>query len=175
MTAPPAGKISFARDTWQGSSGTTPHILRFPLLFTFIVPLRSRLHICPPLDTHPTTSSLSSNEIFWQEANINIDALTDIVATHMRSPCQPPTAMTYGAYARLFVFILENDVRVVGRLVLPVREHLKTEAEVSAMVFARSVSLAASFRFLHELTASESVSLRSSHFHSCPQSVPLLQ
>lgn len=43
-----------------------------------------------------------------------------------------------GAYARVFLFTLENDQQVVGRVVLPVRETAKTEAEVASMILVRA-------------------------------------
>jgi hypothetical protein len=45
--------------------------------------------------------------------------------------------MNNGAYARVFLFALEDGQKIVGRLVLPVRETVKTEAEVGAMELVR--------------------------------------
>ena len=45
--------------------------------------------------------------------------------------------MDDGAYARVFLFSLENDMQVVARVILPVRESLKTEAEVVTMEVVR--------------------------------------
>lgn len=96
-------------------------------------------------------SYLSADEEFWQNANIDLDALSSIVAAHMQSPCKQRDTMEAGAYARVFLFILENGLRVIVRLILPVREHLKTEAEVSAMIFARSTLHATCFIFCAKL------------------------
>jgi hypothetical protein len=46
-----------------------------------------------------------------------------------------------GAYARVFLFTLEDDKQVVGRVVLPVRETVKTEAEVASMILVRGTIL----------------------------------
>ena len=45
--------------------------------------------------------------------------------------------MDDGAYARAFLFSLENNMQVVARVILPVRESLKTEAEVVTMEVVR--------------------------------------
>jgi hypothetical protein len=45
--------------------------------------------------------------------------------------------MDGGAYARVYLFTLEDDQKVVGRVVLPVRESVRTEAEVAAMELLR--------------------------------------
>jgi hypothetical protein len=40
-------------------------------------------------------------------------------------------------HMRRYLFILENDFQAVGRVVYPVRETVKTEAEVAAMTLVR--------------------------------------
>jgi len=45
--------------------------------------------------------------------------------------------MDDGAFARVFLFMLENGMQVVARIILPVRESVKTEAEVAAMELVR--------------------------------------
>jgi hypothetical protein len=60
----------------------------------------------------------------------NLTALRDIVSV----PCRHHTPIGSAAYARVFLFTLEEDHKVVGRVVLPVRETVKTETEVASMV-----------------------------------------
>ena len=68
-------------------------------------------------------------------------AFHDIVSAHFRAGCRQCVRMDDGAYARVFLFTLENDKKVVGRVVLPVRESIKTEAEVAAMELVRGAVL----------------------------------
>jgi hypothetical protein len=81
--------------------------------------------------------NLSADESLWRAANANLMALQDIVSAHFRSPCRNHAPMGGGAYARVFLFTLEDDQQVVGRVVLPVRETVKTEAEVASMILVR--------------------------------------
>ena len=41
------------------------------------------------------------------------------------------------AFARVFLFMLENGMQVIARIILPVRESVKMEAEVAAMELVR--------------------------------------
>ena len=45
--------------------------------------------------------------------------------------------MDDGTFARVFLFTLENGMQVIARILLPVRESVKTEAEVAAMELLR--------------------------------------
>ena len=45
--------------------------------------------------------------------------------------------MNDGAYARAFLFSLVTGTQVVGRVILPVRESIKTGAEVTIMELVR--------------------------------------
>lgn len=73
----------------------------------------------------------------WLAAKVNMAALQKIVASHFRSKCHDYTRLDEGAYARAFVFQLENGMQVVGRVVLPIRESVKTEAEMAVMELVR--------------------------------------
>jgi len=48
--------------------------------------------------------------------------------------------MNDGAYARAFLFSLTTGTQVVGRVILPVRQSIKTEAEVTVMELVRGKS-----------------------------------
>jgi hypothetical protein len=72
-----------------------------------------------------------------EEADINLDAFERIVADHFRAAICHRFLMNGGSYARVFLFTLENNFQAVGRVVLPIREVVKTEAEVAAMEMVR--------------------------------------
>ena len=69
--------------------------------------------------------------------NVDMATLQQIVCAHFHSECLCHTHMDDGAYARVFLFSLENSMQVVARVILPVRESLKTEAEVVTMEVVR--------------------------------------
>jgi hypothetical protein len=77
------------------------------------------------------------DEILWQDTNADVDALERIVCSHFRTRCRGYTRIGEGAYARAFLFSLDSGLQVVGRIVLPVRESIKTEAEVATMQLVR--------------------------------------
>ena len=79
----------------------------------------------------------SDEESLWEAANPNLTALHDIVSAHFRLSCRNYAPLGSGAYARTFLFTLEDGQQVVGRIILPVRETVKTEAEVASMVYVR--------------------------------------
>lgn len=80
---------------------------------------------------------ISEDEVLWRNTDVDMQALQNIVSSHFRSACQRITRMNEGAYARVFLFTLQSGLQVVGRIVLPVRESVKTEAEVATMGFVR--------------------------------------
>lgn len=45
--------------------------------------------------------------------------------------------MNGGAFARVLLFTLENGMQVIAHIIFPVRESVKTEAEVAAMELVR--------------------------------------
>ncbi len=62
-----------------------------------------------------------------------LDAFERIVADHFRIGVHSYSLMDTGSYARLYLFTLKNDFQAVGRIIFPVRETIKTEAEVAVM------------------------------------------
>src|ERR1700691_5850248 len=84
---------------------------------------------------------VSPGEILWQATNVNTTALEAIISSHFGSRSFGCTRMDDGAYARVFLFSLRNDLQVVGRVILPVRESVKTEAEVAAMELVRGTGV----------------------------------
>ena len=66
-------------------------------------------------------------------------ALQTIVSTHFHVQCRGFEPLGAGSFARAFLFSLENSIQLVGRVVLPVRESIKTEAEVAAMELVRGI------------------------------------
>ena len=95
------------------------------------------------MDGSPSSSDGSSSpgpdELLWQSAHVDIAALQTIVSTHFHAQCRCFEPLGAGSYARAFLFSLENNIQVVGRIVLPIRESIKTEAEVAAMELVRGI------------------------------------
>jgi len=79
-------------------------------------------------------------ERLWQSANADIAALQTIISTHFHAHCRGFEPLNNDSFARVFLFSLENNVQVVGQVVLPVRESFKTEAEVAAMELVRGIT-----------------------------------
>ena len=86
-------------------------------------------------------SSPEPDELLRQSADVDIAALQTIVSTCFHTQCRgfEPLTLDAGSYARAFLFSLENGIQVVGRVMLPVRESIKTEAEVAAIELVRGI------------------------------------
>ena len=94
------------------------------------------------MNRSPSSSNGSSpepDELLWQSADVDIAALQTIVSTRFHTQCRGFEPLGAGSHARAFLFSLENGIQVVGRVVLPVRESIKTEAEVAAMELVRGI------------------------------------
>ena len=63
----------------------------------------------------------------------NLDAFRTIISNHFGSPCESQQPLQPGAYARTFLYVLQDGLQIVGRVILPARRTLKNEAEVAAM------------------------------------------
>ena len=79
-------------------------------------------------------------DVLWEEINPDLDAFRTIISNHFSSPCESHEPLQPGAYARTFLYILQDGLHVVGRIILPARRTLKTEAEVAAMDSIRGTS-----------------------------------
>ena len=66
--------------------------------------------------------------------------LIQIVSSHLRTDCQRCTRMNDGAYACAFLSLV-TGIQVVGRVISPVRESIKTEAKVTIMELVRGVHI----------------------------------
>ena len=77
----------------------------------------------------------SNAERLWQAANVDIKAIE--IISHFRTSLTHHARMHDGAFARVFLFTLENGMQVIARIILPVRESVKMEAEVAAMELVR--------------------------------------
>jgi hypothetical protein len=87
---------------------------------------------------HCHNSSDDASETLWKAANPNLTALQDIVSAHFHlSCCRYAAPLGGGAYARVFLFALEDGQQVVGRILLPVHEMVKTEAEVASIIYVQ--------------------------------------
>ena len=102
--------------------------LNFPL---------STLNTCRYLTMSSCCERTSNAERLWQAANIDIKAIEIIISSHFGTSLSHYTRMDDGAFARVFLFTLENGMQVIARIILPVRESVKTEAEVAAMELVR--------------------------------------
>src|SRR5258706_15305929 len=80
-----------------------------------------------------SSDSPEPENILWEQINPALHALRSIIANHFGSPCQSQEPLQPGAYARAFLYILQDGLHVVGRVILPARRTLKTEAEIAAM------------------------------------------
>ncbi|KAF8225392.1 hypothetical protein L208DRAFT_1408608 [Tricholoma matsutake] len=78
-------------------------------------------------------------------ANINLDAFKCIIINHFCMGVCHHSSMNRGSYACVFLFTLENNFQVVRRVVLPVREMVKTEAEVVAWKYVDLAMVMSSF------------------------------
>lgn len=90
----------------------------------------------------------SEAEKLWQAANVDIKAIEIIISSHFRTSVGHHACMDNGSYARVFLFTLENGMQVIARIILPVRESVKTEAEVAAMELRAHLSLFQRFTFI---------------------------
>ena len=98
-------------------------------------------HLKSSPSAHAHASHHHTDELLWDAASVNLDALEHIVCDHFHSDVCLRTPMNVnGSYARVFLFTVDNDLKVIGRIVLPVREAVKTEAEVAAMDMVRCTS-----------------------------------
>ncbi|KIP07759.1 hypothetical protein PHLGIDRAFT_70510 [Phlebiopsis gigantea 11061_1 CR5-6] len=77
-------------------------------------------------------------ETFWLQTGPKIPALQDIISAHFGYDCGELTLLDEGAYARAYKASLSTGKKLVVRVVLPVRDGLKTEAEVATMDFVRA-------------------------------------
>jgi hypothetical protein len=86
-----------------------------------------------------TTNSPEPEDILWDKTNPDLEELRSIIGVHFNSPCRSQEPLNHGAYARVFLYTLQNDIQLVARVILPVRETIKTEAEIAAMDMARGL------------------------------------
>lgn len=65
--------------------------------------------------------------------------LKSIIATHFGGPCEDLSLLSEGAYAHVYVTTLKNGPKLAVHVVLPVRDSVKTEAEVATMDSVRGM------------------------------------
>jgi hypothetical protein len=91
------------------------------------------------IDSRSAKSTLEPEDILWDKTDPDLEALRSIISAHFNSPCRSQEPLNHGAYARAFLYTLQNDIQLVARVILPVRETIKTEAEIAAMDMARGL------------------------------------
>ena len=79
----------------------------------------------------------SNAEKIWQAANVDVRAIEIIISSHFGTSPSHHARLDDGAFTRVFLFTLENGMQIIARIILPVRESVKTEAEVAAMELVR--------------------------------------
>ena len=119
----------------------------------------------------PSHEVMSADESLWHATDTDITALQHIVSSHFRADCQHYTRMNDGAYARAFLFSMINGMQVVGRVILPVRASIKTEAEVAMMELVRGNQIFAAI----SPDSPRASHLSSSRGYSCSTSLFILQ
>lgn len=70
---------------------------------------------------------------FWSEVVTRLPKLKAIITEHFHSPCTDLELLGEGAYARAYRATLHNGSSLVARIAAPVRDGVKTEAEVATM------------------------------------------
>ena len=88
-------------------------------------------------EEHRCSQYDSSNEELWEQAGVDFEALAQIISSHFKESCRKDRDLPRGAFARVFLYVLESGKRVVARVALPIREYVKTESEVAAMHFVK--------------------------------------
>ena len=91
----------------------------------------------PPSSSPHPTSELEDEEILWNEIDPDLPALETIIQQHFGQACKLEESFELGSYARTFLYRLTNGKSLVARVILPVRDYIKTECEVSSMCFIR--------------------------------------
>ena len=127
------------------------------------------------INMHSCCHGPSHSDLLWQAADVNMTALETIISSHFSAQWTRCTSMDNGSYGRVFLFSLENELQVVGHVVLPVRESVKTEAEVAAMKLVRGTYwclILVLLWFKSNLLVHFIFS--SPHVYSCSESPPLL-
>jgi len=60
-----------------------------------------------------------------------------IIANHFHISVHHYTLMNSGSYMKVYLFTLKNNFKAIGCVMFPVRETVKTEAEVAVMELVR--------------------------------------
>ena len=116
-----------------------------------------------------SSDSPEPEDILWEQINPDLDALLSIIANHFGSPCWSQEPLQHGSYARAFLYILQDGLHVLARVILPVRRTLKTEAEVASMDTIRGM------RALLAVLISSDPRLPRAYVDPCTTRPPVLQ
>jgi hypothetical protein len=73
----------------------------------------------------------------WDKIDPDLEELERIISEHFGSSHRSKKPLNHGAYARVFHYTLKNGFQLVARVILPTRQTIKTEAEVSTMEMVR--------------------------------------
>ena len=78
-----------------------------------------------------TTEEL--HHTFWSGVEPKLPLLQDIISAHFGLTCSELSPMGGGSFSHIYRGTIENGLQVIARIVLPVRDQVKTEAEIATM------------------------------------------
>lgn len=119
-------------------------------------------------------SSQELQNTFWPDIEPRLPALKSIIAAHFGCLCDDLNPLDEGSYARVYVTSLETGHKLVARVVLPVRNGLKTEAEVATMDCVKGeCSFAERFKHVNGVSARTSIPVPKVHIFCSTQDNPV--
>ena len=79
-----------------------------------------------------SSDSPEPEDILWEQINLDLDVLLFIIANQFGPPCQSQDPLQHGAYARAFLYILQDGPQVVARVILPAPRTSKSRQRMGA-------------------------------------------
>lgn len=78
-------------------------------------------------------STQELHDTFWSEVEPKLPLLRDIIAEHFKSSCSDLEFFDEGSYARIYRATVSDGIALAVRIILPIRDNVKTRAEVATM------------------------------------------
>jgi hypothetical protein len=77
----------------------------------------------------------------WKGVEPDLESLRTIVSEFFRNPAVGPPCLlgVKSRYARVYTFHLSDSHKIIARVVAPIKPLFKTESEIAAMDFVRSM------------------------------------
>jgi hypothetical protein len=82
-------------------------------------------------------SSTDAEDRLWETSFARPEKLKGIIESHFKISCDQKGEIGKGSFARCYRYELADRRQIVARVLLPIREYSKTEAEVATMCFLR--------------------------------------